>query len=116
MKCAEFFFLLTIIAQLYNTAVYAVLWFKFKAVGRILTYLKLIQASLLILQILVDTGKSSILSMGSLEDDKGNFIEWTSSFTICAGYFIMSFDLTNFKYVYEHTDTKELDPTDIRLN
>lgn len=105
MKCAEFFFLLTIIAQLYNTVLFTVLSFKFKAVSRVLTYLKITQAFLLLLQIIIDTKKSA--TAGDLEDDKGNFIEWTSSFTICLGYFIMSFDLSNFKYVYENQKVEE---------
>jgi hypothetical protein len=67
--------------------------------------LKLTQAFLLLLQIMIDTKKSGIT--GDLQDDKGNFIEWTSSFTICLGYFIMSFDLTNFKYVYENQKVEE---------
>lgn len=54
---------------------------------------------------MIDTKKSGIT--GDLQDDKGNFIEWTSSFTICLGYFIMSFDLTNFKYVYENQKVEE---------
>ena len=46
--CASHFFILTLIAQIYNTVIFCNLYFIHKAVSKTLTYLKLFQAFLLL--------------------------------------------------------------------
>lgn len=55
MKCAETFFLMTILAQLYNAVVYAVLAYKYKAVRQGLVVAKLVIAFLFIVQIILSS-------------------------------------------------------------
>lgn len=50
-KCAQIFFVLTIVAQLYNTVVYTLLWQKHNILNKYLVYTKLILALLFIVQI-----------------------------------------------------------------
>ena len=52
--CATLFFYLTLLAQLYNTFVFAILCFKFKAVGKIVMYIKLVLAALIIIQMYLE--------------------------------------------------------------
>ena len=50
-NCAKVFFILTIIAQLYNTVVYAHLWYTHGVVNKLGVIFKLILAFLFIIQI-----------------------------------------------------------------
>lgn len=49
--CAQKFFLLTLLSQIYNTCVFVHLYFKHKAVNKYLTYLKLAQIVLILIQL-----------------------------------------------------------------
>lgn len=49
-SCAGKFFMFTLIAQIYNTVVFTHLYFVHKAVSKLLTYLKLFQTTLLLIQ------------------------------------------------------------------
>lgn len=51
--CASRFFMLTVAAQIYNTCVFAHLYFKHKAVNKILTYLKIFHLFLILVQLYV---------------------------------------------------------------
>jgi hypothetical protein len=53
--CAGNFFKFTLVAQLYNTVIFSILYFKHRAVGKLLTYLKLIQLGLLLIQLVIAT-------------------------------------------------------------
>lgn len=50
-ECASKFFIITILAQLYNTVVFSHLYFVHNAVSRTTTYLKLINFGLYIIQL-----------------------------------------------------------------
>jgi hypothetical protein len=39
----------------------------------------------------------------SLGNDVGKFIEWSMTYTVLLGFLIMSFDVSNFSFVYEKT-------------
>ena len=60
-NCAKVFFILTIIAQLYNTVVYTLLWSKYNVLNKWGVYAKLTLAFLFIVQIFLSAvdGESS---------------------------------------------------------
>jgi hypothetical protein len=58
--CAATFFVLTIIAQLYNTVIYSMLWYKNKFGNVILVYTKIVIAILFIIQIYLSATDSII--------------------------------------------------------
>lgn len=62
--CAGKFFLLTLIAQIYNTVVFTHLYFVHKAVSRLLTYLKLFQTFLLVIQFYIAANNSFFENYG----------------------------------------------------
>lgn len=58
-ECASKFFICTLIAQIYNTAIFSHLYFAHKAVSKTTTYLKLIHLGLLLFQ-LYESSKSNL--------------------------------------------------------
>lgn len=110
--CAQKFFILTVVAQIYNTCIFAHLYFKHKAVNKYLTYAKLFHMSLILLQLYIASQKNYFENFGmpidenNLDDVKGIILEWTMTFTVLFGFLIMSFDVTYFKFVYENYSTK----------
>lgn len=51
--CASKFFILTVASQIYNTLIFAHLYFKYKAVNKNLTYAKIFHLFLLLVQFYV---------------------------------------------------------------
>ena len=49
--CAGWFFKTTLVAQLYNTIIFANLYFRYKAVNKYLTYAKIVHVALLLIQL-----------------------------------------------------------------
>lgn len=56
--CASKFFILTVAAQIYNTCVFAHLYFKYKAVSKVLTYAKIFHLVLVLIQFYVANQKN----------------------------------------------------------
>lgn len=120
--CASRFFILTVVAQIYNTYVFTHLYFKHKAVSKILTYLKLFHLFLILVQLYAATQKNYFENYGmpidesNLDDVKGVILEWTLTFTVLLGFLIMSFDVAQFKFVYENFPTSKRPVIDQQLN
>jgi hypothetical protein len=108
MFCARYFFLLTILAQLYNTAVYASLSKLISAIRKENLYLKYLIVALLVLQIaqsLVDGSERE----GGENSDKGKFLEWTGTVTVVSMFLSIALDASKFEFVY--TDISVPTPT-----
>ena len=57
--CATLFFLLTLFAQLSNTVVFGILCFKYNAANRIMTYVKIVVAGLIVIQMYLELTKKT---------------------------------------------------------
>lgn len=105
--CASKFFILTVASQIYNTLIFAHLYFKHKAVNKKLTYTKIFHLFLLLVQFYVASEKNYFQNYGmtidenNLDDVKGVFLEWTLTMTVLLGFLIMSFDVAHFRFSYE---------------
>ncbi len=111
-ECASNFFIFTVVSQVYNTAIFSHLYFAHKAVSRTTTYLKLLHLGLLIIQ-LVEASNSKLfenygeqLDENDPNSDKSKFLEWTMTLTVLFGFLIMSFDVSDFNFVYEKYNSR----------
>jgi hypothetical protein len=120
-SCASSFFIFTLIAQIYNTAIFSHLYFKYNAVSRTSTYLKIIHLVLLIIQLLESTNSKLWTHYGEkfeendLMGDKGIFLEWTLTLTVVFGFLIMSMDVKNFNFVYEKYGSVRRDERELQV-
>lgn len=102
--CASKFFIVTLIAQIYNTYICTDLQRKTHAISRTNLYLKYFVLFMLILQII----DSSIKGEGPLFEerfavgsDKDKFLEWTLTATVISNFLSIGLDVSKFEFVYE---------------
>jgi hypothetical protein len=112
---------LALFAQIYNTLVYTHLWYQHKVGNQTFVYLKLVNLLLIVIQLYASIKKGFFEVYGQpidgndVESEKNIFLEWTFTLTLMFGFFIMSLDVRNFKFVYE-VDNKKYSVNQIQIN
>ena len=97
--CASKFFIVTFIAQIYNTVICSYLSDKTKSITKTNLYVKYGILALLALQGI----DSAIKGYGLYDDsnnDKSKFLEWTLTATIISMFISIGMDGKRFQFVY----------------
>jgi hypothetical protein len=93
--CASNFFIFTLVAQLYNTFICAVMHSKIKTINTYNLYFKYLLLGLLIFQLVLSSyGEVEIDS--ELDSDLGKLLEWTLTATVIMGFYSISLDCEKF--------------------
>ena len=101
VTCAGTFFVLTILACLYNTILFWIIYLKIKTVKLWSLILKTILSVGLILQAYLDVESGSLGSYESFKSsDLAHYLEFTLAFTLLGYFAVMGADLRGFKMVY----------------
>lgn len=113
--CASKFFILTFIAQIYNTVIVTIFYRKTKAISLWNLYLKYFILLMLVLQAIDASIKGEGLIVGGKDKDK--FLEWTMTATVISMFLSIGADVLPFELVYveegkESQHVTELSPTD----
>lgn len=101
--CASHFFIFTVGAQIYNTVVYLLVRSKIGKISKENNYFKIILLVLMVVQLLVSI-KYGVYEVETTEEVGsviGKILEWTLTITVIMGFYSMSLDVGNFKFVYE---------------
>ena len=97
--CAGCFFLFTIIACIYNTLIYWVIYLHIKSINFVSLIIKTILVLGMIIQIYLN--EEGFLSYDEFTNsDLAHYIEFTLAFTILGYFLIMGYDLKGFKMIY----------------
>ena len=101
VTCAGTFFVLTILACLYNTILFWIIYFHIKTVKLSSLVVKTILSLALIIQAYLDVNSGSLDSYENWKSsDLAHYLEFTLAFTLLAYFAIMGLDLKGFKMVY----------------
>jgi hypothetical protein len=99
--CASKFFIFTLLALIYNTVLYCIVYSKIKTVSLTNIYLKLALVAAILIQLFISLEYGSFLV--EVEDGYESvhvILEWTLTFTVIANFYLMSLDVEKFKFVY----------------
>ena len=107
--CASRFFIITFIAQIYNTLLGAGLYSHTKAISRWNLYLKYFILVILLIQILDSAvkGYGWFRPEGQLGSDKDKFLEWTLTATVISMFLSIGLDASKFEFVYTELREQE---------
>ena len=99
--CAGRFFIFTILAQIYNTIIVALLSKKTKLISKWNLYLKYFVLILFLLQVIDSAIKGiSWLEFSGENSDKGKFLEWTMTATVIIMFMSIGYDANRFELGY----------------
>ena len=103
VACAGSFFLLTILACLYNTFVYSMIYLeKKRVIGSWALVAKLVLSAALILQAYLDVTSQAFYSYEAYKSSNlAHYLEFTLAFTVLGYFFVMGFDLKGYQMVYK---------------
>lgn len=101
--CASKFFLLTLVALLYNTVLYWIVHSKIGKVNVSNLYFKLALVGALLLQLYISINYGLQMEAEEYFNSVDVIIEWTMTLTVIANFYSMSIDVESFKFVYELT-------------
>lgn len=105
-SCASSFFVLTLVAQIYNTVICCLVRLKIKTISLNNLYFKLVLFALNMVQYYISTNYGAIGLFNydadkSLGNDVDKFLEWTLTLTVILGFYSIGLDCDNFKFEYE---------------
>lgn len=101
--CASRFFIFTLLAQIYNTVIYCIVYSKIKTVSLSNIYFKLVIFAAILLQLFIsyEYGASEFEVEGGEVNSIAVILEWTLTITVISNFYSMGLDVENFKFVYE---------------
>jgi len=106
--CASTFFVFTLIAQIYNTTICTMIYLRIKVLSLANVVFKLILLVLIVLQVIWSSSVSTWEEyQNQIPNSKGQFFEWTITFTVILGFYSMALDCQNFKFVYQSVKTRD---------
>jgi hypothetical protein len=101
--CASRFFIFTVLALIYNTLIYCILYCKTRKVSLPNLYCKLLLVAAMFLQLLISLkyGASLDARASDVKSVVGVILEWTLTLTVIANFYSMAVDVEDFRFVYE---------------
>ena len=95
--------MLTILACLYNTFIYLMIYLERKRVIKSWTLVaKLVLSAALILQAYLDVTSQAFESYEAyMSSDLAHYLEFTLAFTVLGYFFVMGFDLLGHQMIYK---------------
>ena len=101
--CAGLFFLLTIMACVYNSFIYLMIYLHHKRVIKFWSLMiKLVLSVALIIQVYLNETSISFLHDKSVSSDLDHYLEFTMAFTIEGFFILMGFDLKGYQMIYKN--------------
>ena len=99
--CASRFFLLTVIAQIYNTIICTIVQTNTRGLSEGNLVFKYGLIGLILLQLMVSVVKGFWDDFEGLDpNSKAQFLEWTLTITVIMGFFSMGLDCKKWKFIY----------------
>jgi hypothetical protein len=112
VTCASTFFVLTLIAQIYNTIIGWIIYSNIKTISLSNLYFKTFLVVLVGVQLWISNHFGEVHSVGHMDNSIGNdwdkFVEWSLTSTIMSGFYAMALDMKNFIYVYELDEKRKV--------
>ena len=105
--CASRFFILTLVALIYNTVIYCIVHSKVGKVNVPNLYFKLGLVAAMLLQLYISLQYGLQMETDHDFNSVNVILEWTLTLTVVANFYSMSIDVEKFKFVYEMTPSSQ---------
>jgi len=107
-SCASSFFIFTLIALIYNTAISWIVYSNIKTLSKINLYFKTAIFASMLIQLLLSNIYGEIGLLGedkSLGNNMDKILEWSLTVTVILNFYSIGIDTKHFKFVYDSIPT-----------